>query len=194
MVCPVDDCVPTAIITYAQNDSIDNSHAGFNISENILLGTASVIVQNNYALGAGIGFDQFFSDGRDPPGLLGFQPFTQNNFYGNDRNRPPLSIETSQDRTIAPLDPGPSARRCLGCVRRSVRSTRRQDDGDFVCVGRFRDHYPLTADQVILMDVGWCADTYTGSPVGSKAFRSTYRQSDLLPDMPPGCHPTCPTA
>jgi len=186
MVCPVDDCVPAAIIAYAQNDSIDNSHAAFNISQNVLLGTASVIVQNNYARGAGIGFDvpggaqnqaitavssnrisltgnvaehnqlgfyahapgnmtsntaagnsqagfhvitgqaafqnntavgnagpgaiiQFFWDGRDPPGLLGFQSFTQNNFYGNDRNRPPLSIEISQDRTIAQLDPGPSA-------------------------------------------------------------------------------------
>jgi len=56
-VCPVDDCLPKAVITYAQNDSVDNSHAAFNISENFFLAPGSVVVQNNYARGAGIGFD-----------------------------------------------------------------------------------------------------------------------------------------
>jgi hypothetical protein len=191
-VCPVDDCLPTATITYAQNDSVDNSHAAFNISQNLFLGTGSVVVQNNYARGAGIGFDvpgggqsaqglypvtsgrisltgnvaehntlgfhavapgsvisntaagnsqagfhvvagqgatgqtaafqnntavgnagpgaivQFFSDGRDPPSLLSFQSFTKNNFYGNDRHRPSLSIQISQDMNVQ-FDPGPSA-------------------------------------------------------------------------------------
>jgi len=186
-ICPVDDCVPTATITYAQNDSVDNAHAAFDITQNFLLGTASVIVQNNYARRAGIGFEvpaggqavagtypvtsdkisltgnvaehnelgfhamapgkmlsntaagnsqagfhvivgyttafqnntavgnggpggivQFESDGRDPPGLYRFQSFTQNNFYGNDRNRPPLSIQISQDMNVQ-YDPGPGA-------------------------------------------------------------------------------------
>jgi hypothetical protein len=186
-VCPVDDCIPTATITYAQNESVDNSHAAFNITQNLLFGTASVIVQNNYARGAGIGFEvpaggqvlagtypafsdkislvgnvaqhnklgfhamgpakmlsntavgnskagfhvitglatpfqdntavgnagpgaitQFVAEGTDPPSLFPFQSFTQNNFYGNDRNRPPLSIQISQDMNVQD-DPGPSA-------------------------------------------------------------------------------------
>jgi len=185
-VCPVEDCVPTAIINYAQNESVDNAHAGFNITQNQLFGTASVIVQNNYARGAGIGFEvpgggqaqagtypisstmisltgnvaehnqlgfhavgpgkmvsntaagnsqagfhvvarqgafqnntavgnagpgaiiQFFSDGRDPPNLLTFQSFTQNNFYGNDRHRPALSIQIAQDMNVQ-FNPGPGA-------------------------------------------------------------------------------------
>lgn len=185
-VCPVDDCVPTATIIYAQNDSIDNSHAAFNITQNQLFGTASVIVQNNYARGAGIGFEvpaggqsqagtypvtsgrisltgnvaehnklgfhafdpgqmlsntatgnsqagfhvitrhgvfqnntavanagpgavvQFLSNGGDPPSIPGFQSFTQNNFYGNDRNRPSLSIQVAQDMNVQ-FDPGQSA-------------------------------------------------------------------------------------
>jgi hypothetical protein len=183
-VCPVDDCVPSAVITFAQNESIDNASAGFDMTEALFTG-GSVVVQNNYAHGAGTGFlvprgtgfqagsvaestrisltgnvavhnglgfyafapgkmigntaasntdggfrvisgqaefqnntavgnggpgatVQFFSAGGTPAGILGFKSFTQNNFYGNDRNRPNLAIPVIDFPEVT-VNPGPSA-------------------------------------------------------------------------------------
>ena len=183
-VCPVDDCIPSAVITFAQNESIDNASAGFDMTEGLFTG-GSVVVQNNYAHGAGTGFQvpggtqfsaggafdstrisltgnvavhnrlgfyalapgkmvgntaadntdggfrvisgqaafqnntavgnggpgaivQFFSDRGTPAGILGFKSFSQNNFYGNDRNRPNLAIPVT-DFPVITLNPGPSA-------------------------------------------------------------------------------------
>ena len=54
-VCPVDDCVATATITFSQNQSFNNSFAAFDMTQG-LFRTGYVVVQNNYALGAGTGF------------------------------------------------------------------------------------------------------------------------------------------
>jgi len=185
-VCPVEDCVPTAVITIAQNESIDNPTAAFNLTSNYLYLSVNVLAQNNYARGAGIGFNvpggsqgplggasssmnisltgnvaehnklgffalapgkmlnntaasnsqagfwlvaagpfqgntavgnagpgaivQFFLDlfNPDGPASVGFTSFTQNNFYGNDRNRPALTISSAQNADV-PVDAGPSA-------------------------------------------------------------------------------------
>jgi hypothetical protein len=184
-VCPVDDCIPTAVITIAQNESIDNPTAAFNLTTNDLYLSVNVVAQNNYARGAGIGFNvpggarlpfgtqssanisltgnvaehnklgffalvpgkmlnntaannsqagfwvvaggafqgntavgnagpgaivQFFLDlfNPDGPASVGFTSFTQNNFYGNDRNRPALTISSAQNSDV-PVNAGPSA-------------------------------------------------------------------------------------
>jgi hypothetical protein len=185
-VCPVDDCVPTAAITIAQNESVDNPTAAFNLTSNDLYLSVNVLAQNNYARGAGIGFNvpggfqnpggasssrnifltgnvaehntlgffalvpgrmlnntaannsqagfwivaggafqgntavgndgpgailQFFLDQPDPsapPFVDGFTSFTQNNFYGNDRNRPAMDV-SSANLSDVPVSLGPSA-------------------------------------------------------------------------------------
>jgi hypothetical protein len=183
-VCPIDNCAPTALITIAQNEAIDNSVAAFNLTQGLLFAPAAVVAQNNYARGAGIGFDvpaggqqpagnavtsnlisltgnvaehnktgfyafkpakmlsntavgnsqsgfqivasgpfqgntavgnggpgaivQFFLEPTDPPGVDGFQSFTHNNFYGNDRNRPAITVQDVQVSQYF-LNLGPSA-------------------------------------------------------------------------------------
>jgi len=185
-VCPVDDCIPTAVLTIAQNESIDNPTAAFDLTSNDLVLSVNVLAQNNYARGAGIGFNvpggsqtmtgeavssqnifmtgnvaehnklgffalapgkmlnntaannsqagfwmvaggafqgntavgnagpgaiiQFFLDlfNPDGPASVGFTSFKQNNFYGNDRNRPPLTISSAQHSDV-PVNVGPSA-------------------------------------------------------------------------------------
>ena len=186
-VCPVDDCIANAVITIAQNESIDNSTAAFNLTSNQIWPSLHVLAQNNYARGAGIGFNvpggfccqipsdsssmnisltgnvaehnklgffaqvpgkmlnntaadnsqagfwlvaggpfegntavgnagpgaivQFFFDQPDPNAPVfvhGFTSFAQNNFYGNDRNRPPLTISDAQNSDV-PVNVGPSA-------------------------------------------------------------------------------------
>jgi hypothetical protein len=182
--CPDPACVNTANITFSQNEAIDNPDSGFNLTEGLFYG-GSIVVQNNYARGGGIGFNvpggtqqmvgtasnsslvlltdnvaeynglgfyalypgnmasntaannsqagfqvvaspfalqgntavgnagpgaivQFFDDGSQPPNVLGFKSFTQNNFYGNDRHRPALSINIGQ-LPVVTYNPGPSA-------------------------------------------------------------------------------------
>jgi hypothetical protein len=180
-VCPVDDCVPTATITIAQNESVDNPTAAFNLTSNDLHLPVNVLARNNYARGSEIGFDGpgGFQDasgggavssqnifltgnvaehnklgfyalvpgkmlnntaannsqagfwvvaggafqgntavGNAGPGAIvqffvdrsgaGFTSFTQNNFYGNDRNRPALDI-SSANLADVPVAVGPSA-------------------------------------------------------------------------------------
>jgi hypothetical protein len=53
---------------------------------------------------------QFSPDGTNPGPMPQFQTFTGNNFYGNDRNRPVLSLAPPLALSNATYNPGPSAR------------------------------------------------------------------------------------
>ena len=180
--CPAPDCMSTATLTFADNESINNG-AGFNVTVNTF--HPLIVLQNNLAQGAGTGFfvtpgvqsiaAQMLTAGNlemlgnvavhngigfnltligrtesntaagnsqtgflvvpsgtfrgnsalgnAGPGIIidyaanfpGFTPptnnyssFAQNNFYGNDRNRPVLSVTPGIGPNPAP-DPGPSA-------------------------------------------------------------------------------------
>jgi hypothetical protein len=84
-----------------------NTAAG-NAQEGFLVVPGGGQFQDNSAIGnAGPGaILQFSIDVGDTQGNRKFQSFTQNNFYGNDRNRPALKV------SVGPFqgpDPGPSA-------------------------------------------------------------------------------------
>jgi hypothetical protein len=86
------------------NTAVSNSQAGFEVV------AAQIAFQGNTAVGnAGPGaIVQFFDNGDQPPLAVGFESFIQNNFYGNDRHRPALSILIGQLPFVT-FDPGPSA-------------------------------------------------------------------------------------
>jgi len=86
------------------NTAAGNSRAGFEVV------ASPIAFQGNTAVGnAGPGaIVQFFDDGDNPPHTVGFKSFNQNNFYGNDRHRPALSISVAQ-LPPASYNPGPSA-------------------------------------------------------------------------------------
>ena len=86
------------------NTAANNSQAGFEVV------ASPIAFQGNTAVGnAGPGaIVQFFDDGDNPPHTVGFKSFTQNNFYGNDRHRPALSISVAQ-LPPASYNPGTSA-------------------------------------------------------------------------------------
>lgn len=88
----------------SSNTAASNSQAGFEVV------ASPIAFQGNTAVGnAGPGaIVQFFDDGDNPPHTQGFESFTQNNFYGNDRNRPALSISIGQQPSVS-YDPGASA-------------------------------------------------------------------------------------
>jgi hypothetical protein len=92
--------------TTVGNTAVNNSQAGFLVVPN------NSLFQNNSAIGnAGPGaIVQFSTDGLDTQGLSQFRSFTQNNFYGNDRNRPVLSLMAANfSNGFAGYNPGPSA-------------------------------------------------------------------------------------
>jgi hypothetical protein len=182
--CPDPSCVNTASITFSENESVANPDSGFNLTQGLFYG-GPILVENNYARGAGVGFKvpagtqqmigtassstlvrltanvaehnglgfyalypgsmtyntaasnaqagfevvaspiafqgntavgnsgpgaivQFFDNGSQPPTAVGFQSFTQNNFYGNDRHRPALTISVGQLPQVS-YNPGASA-------------------------------------------------------------------------------------
>ena len=182
--CPDPSCIPASVITFSNDESVDNPGSAFSMTQGLFSG-GSIALQYNYAHGAGVGFDlpggpqsplglpessmrislvgnvathnglgfyalapgqmvantaavnlqagfevvsgqgafqnntavgnagpgaivQFFTDGIHNPGLLGFQEFSQNNFYGNDRHRPALAIQIAQFPPVS-LNPGPGA-------------------------------------------------------------------------------------
>jgi hypothetical protein len=93
----------TVIGRTEDNTAADNSQSGFWV---VPLGT----FRGNSALGnAGPGVIVDFSSGvlDFPPLTNNFSSFAQNNFYGNDRNRPALNISIG-GHFVAP-NPGPSA-------------------------------------------------------------------------------------
>jgi hypothetical protein len=48
--------VDTASITFSQNDAIDNTDSGFNLTQGLYNG-GSIIAQGNFARGGGVGFN-----------------------------------------------------------------------------------------------------------------------------------------
>lgn len=54
--CPDPSCVNTASITFSENESVDNPDSGFNLTQGLFYG-GPVLVENNYARGAGVGFN-----------------------------------------------------------------------------------------------------------------------------------------
>jgi hypothetical protein len=54
--CPDPACVDTASITFSQNDAIDNTDSGFNLTQGLYNG-GSIIAQGNFARGGGVGFN-----------------------------------------------------------------------------------------------------------------------------------------
>jgi len=92
--------------TTVGNTAVNNSQAGFLVVPN------NSLFQNNSAIGNGGpgAIVQFSMDGLDTQGLAHFRSFTQNNFYGNDRNRPVLSLGAANFSNGLPLyNPGPGA-------------------------------------------------------------------------------------
>ena len=89
------------------NTAAGNSQAGFRV-------VPSGTFRGNSALGnAGPGMivnfsANFFSPDPSPP-TNNYSSFSQNNFYGNDRNRPVLSIGLTLNGPPPGLNPGPSA-------------------------------------------------------------------------------------
>jgi hypothetical protein len=87
------------------NTAAGNSQFGF------LITPGGAAFQDNSAIGnAGPGAIIQFSPDETNFGAIGhFQSFTNNNFYGNDRNRPALSLAPVMLLSAASYNPGPSA-------------------------------------------------------------------------------------
>jgi hypothetical protein len=88
------------------NTAAGNSQFGF------LITPGGAPFQDNSAIGnAGPGaIIQFSPDETNLAPIPQFQSFTKNNFYGNDRNRPMLSLAPAMALSQAAFNPGPSAR------------------------------------------------------------------------------------
>jgi hypothetical protein len=88
------------------NTAIDNSQFGFTLVPGgaVFRGNSAI---DNGGPGVLIQFSTDLAD-EDPP-FFGFTSFSQNNFFGNDRNRPDLSLFEANGAPFAPWNPGPSA-------------------------------------------------------------------------------------
>jgi hypothetical protein len=85
------------------NTAASNSGAGFQIV------ASAIAFQGNTAVGnGGPGAIVQFFDSRDVPDVVfGFKSFSQNNFYGNDRNRPHITVQISETPDVSyNLGPG----------------------------------------------------------------------------------------
>ena len=54
--CPDPSCIPSAVITFANDESVDNSASAFSMTQGLFFG-GSITLQDNYAHGAAVGFD-----------------------------------------------------------------------------------------------------------------------------------------
>jgi hypothetical protein len=86
-----------------RNTAVGNANAGFQIVPNQTLFRANTTVGNR-GPGLIVNFSANWFDGGTVPSRK-FKSLDQNNFYGNDRGRPPLVITVGE----AQLDTGPSA-------------------------------------------------------------------------------------
>ncbi len=88
-----------------RNSAVDNSVAGFKVVPGFGVFNGNSALGNG---GPGV-IVQFSVDDQDFLTRNTFAAFSGNNFFGNDRNRPPLALKASGTRPVPPFDPGPGA-------------------------------------------------------------------------------------